>query len=233
MTAVGRRPAVILALVALTGQACSTGGNSSSSTVLTPTPEPTSATGPVDNGSAVTAERIVFRPGEFSAFLSGAAELGEGATYVLGAAEGQSLILTLSSVEDNAVYDLFSPSGAPLATEQTEGAIAVREGGDHQIVVGGTGGNATYDLEVSIYPAERVRFVHGAIGTTVSGAVVPGERAAHVLGALAGSSCRRREGDSRGPRPQQMSATERGFSSFSAFLAHENSPVVSSVAKTR
>ncbi len=144
--------------------------------------------GEVDERDITPAERIQFPAGEFGTFLSGAVVLGERAVYVLEAAEGQSLILRLGSIEDNAVFDVFSPSGALLATEQTEGAILLPESGDYDVVVGGTRGNATYDLEVYAYAAQRIRFEAGATGATVSDGVVRGERAVYVLGAAAGQT---------------------------------------------
>ncbi len=144
--------------------------------------------GQVDDEPEGTYQRIDFPPGEFGTFVSGAVVLGERNTYYVEAEEGQSLILGITSVEDNAVYDVFSPRGVLLAGEQTGGAILLPDGGGYEIVVGGTRGNASYDLDIFVFPTERVRFDADAIGTTVSSAIVRGERAVYLLGAAAGQT---------------------------------------------
>ncbi|MCZ6773972.1 MAG: hypothetical protein O7G83_18595 [Proteobacteria bacterium] len=153
---------------------------------------PSTAFVPADCGvkpaTKMTCDRVAFLPGEYGTFFSGALVRGERAVYLLDAKAGQSLVLDITSLEDNAVYDVFGPSGTMLAVEATGGAILLPESGDYSIIVGGTRGNASYDLEVYVYRAEVLRFGAGATGTSVSDAVVRGERAAYVLGAAGGQT---------------------------------------------
>ena len=142
----------------------------------------------VDPTSKVTCERVEFLPGQYGTALSNSVVRGERAVYLLDAEAGQSLVLNITSLEDNAVYDVFGPSGALLAVEVTGGAILLPESGDYSIIVGGTRGNASYDLEMYVYRAEVIRFAAGATGASVSGAVVRGEQAVYVLGAAGGQT---------------------------------------------
>jgi hypothetical protein len=61
------------------------------------------------------------------------------------------MILRITSTEDNAVFDVIPPgSDRPLATEVKDWTGELPATGDYRIVVGGTRGNATYKLEVTI-----------------------------------------------------------------------------------
>lgn len=93
---------------------------------------------------------IEFDPGAFETVVSGAAVRGERIVYSVGAAAEQTMIVSITSLEDNAVFDLYSPAGSALAIEAMEVEISPTESGAYQLVVGGTRGNATYDLAVSI-----------------------------------------------------------------------------------
>lgn len=69
---------------------------------------------------------------------------------MLEAAAGQTLNLTLTSLEDNAVLDVYAPDGALLAREATTASVELPSGGDYTIIVGGTRGNASYELIIEI-----------------------------------------------------------------------------------
>jgi hypothetical protein len=57
----------------------------------------------------------------------------------------------ITSLEDNAVFDLYAPGGRrSLAEETTDWTGELPRSGDYVISVGGTRGNATYTLEVTI-----------------------------------------------------------------------------------
>lgn len=58
--------------------------------------------------------------------------------------------VSITSLEDNAVFDLVGPDGTPIDAELTNTTLTLPRDGDYVIVVGGTRGNATYELVVSI-----------------------------------------------------------------------------------
>lgn len=100
-------------------------------------------------------KRMSFAKGKHSATVSGAVIRGDRDTYILGAAAGQTMTATITSTEDNAVFQIETPSGEYLedAGEGDDamtftGELPAR--GDYRIIVGGTRGNASYKLTVSI-----------------------------------------------------------------------------------
>ena len=93
---------------------------------------------------------IEFSTGESGATLSGAVIRGERFAYSVEASAGQTLTASITALEDNAVFDLAAPSGVSLVAEATEVDVVLSEDGDHVLVVGGTRGNATYELTISI-----------------------------------------------------------------------------------
>ena len=58
--------------------------------------------------------------------------------------------LTITSLEDNAVFDVYGPNEVELAGEATSVSISLPSDGMYTIIVGGTRGNASYDLTVEI-----------------------------------------------------------------------------------
>lgn len=107
-------------------------------------------------------EEVKFKRGASSTIIEGGVIRGERDKYLIGAGKGQFLAVTLSSLEDNAVFAIYPPgakeqpddeiSGNPLPGAAESKAIAVQlpTQGRYLIVVGGTRGNATYKLEVAI-----------------------------------------------------------------------------------
>lgn len=96
-------------------------------------------------------DRISFDPGGTSAAIGNAVILGERDRYVLEASGGQEFFWSISSLEDNAVVDIISPSGILLELEaKGSGSILLPHNGDYVILVGPDRGNATYDLFVEV-----------------------------------------------------------------------------------
>jgi hypothetical protein len=103
---------------------------------------------------------LAFVPGKSYAVVSGAVIRGERDTYYFDARPGQLVSIAITSVEDNAVIEfwvkregewLFVDSGVEART--LYGALPESDGGQYRIVVGGTRGNATYDMFVGISAA--------------------------------------------------------------------------------
>ncbi len=142
----------------------------------------------VDDATNVLAERLEFPGSALETAVSSAVVRAERAVYFVEAPAGWLLAARIGSLEDNAVFDIFAPTGERVVSETTAGHVLLPEPGDYQIVVGGIRGNATYDLAVSLSPAEVVRFDAGATGTTITGTALSGTRNAYILDAAAGQT---------------------------------------------
>jgi Tol biopolymer transport system component len=101
-------------------------------------------------------KRVTFSPGSQSATLKGSVVRGERDEYLLDARAGQQMSVRISSLEDNAVFQIYEPGRnrtLPRAGERDdarEWSGELPTSGDYTIVVGGTRGNATYTLRVTI-----------------------------------------------------------------------------------
>jgi hypothetical protein len=107
-------------------------------------------------------QEIRFKPGTTSAAVEQAVIRGERDQYLLGAGKGQYITVTIQSIEDNAVFDVFLPgaksdhngyvvgSTLPGGKEATTFSGQLPTTGKFLIVVGGTRGNATYKMTVSV-----------------------------------------------------------------------------------
>ncbi|MBD2017632.1 hypothetical protein H6F96_27165 [Microcoleus sp. FACHB-53] len=94
--------------------------------------------------------RIRFARGASSAVVEDAVVRGTRDIYLLGAKAGQKITVSITSVENNAVFDVISPKQKILKQEATSWSAQLPATGNYRIVVGGTRGNATYKLRVEI-----------------------------------------------------------------------------------
>jgi hypothetical protein len=100
-------------------------------------------------------KRVKFAKGRSSATMSGAVIRGDRDTYILGAKGGQLMSVKITSLEKNAAFEIIAPDGEYLTDiRESEDAFSwsgsLPVDGDYRIVVGGTRGNASYKLTVSI-----------------------------------------------------------------------------------
>jgi hypothetical protein len=98
-------------------------------------------------------KRVRFQRGRTTAVLKNSVVRGTVDRYLLGARKRQQIIVHLTSIENNAVFDIYTPGGDTLAGEgedSTDWSGTLPQDGDYVIEVGGTRGNATYTLEVTI-----------------------------------------------------------------------------------
>ena len=99
--------------------------------------------------------RLKFAKGKHSATVSGSVVRGDRETYILGARSGQTMTAKITSLEKNAVFQIQNPDGEYL-DGASEGDDAMTwsgplpDNGDYEITVGGTRGNTTYKLTVTI-----------------------------------------------------------------------------------
>ena len=94
--------------------------------------------------------RIQFARGTSSATIENAVVRGTRDTYLLNARAGQKMTVTITSLENNAVFDIIAPNRRIIKQEATSGSFTLPKTGDYRVIVGGTRGNATYKLQVSI-----------------------------------------------------------------------------------
>ncbi len=104
----------------------------------------------------VTNKRIKFKKGESSATIEGGVIRGDRDTYLVGANKNQYMVVSIMSIENNAVFQILDRNSGYYLEGAGELDDAMRwEGkllseGDYEIIVGGTRGNAEYTLKVYI-----------------------------------------------------------------------------------
>lgn len=101
-------------------------------------------------GSAGADTTIHFDRGKYAKKVHGAVVRGSREKFWVGAAKGQTMTVWITSLEDNAVFQVFTRRGALSKPELTEWSGKLPASGDYQIEVGPTRGNATFDLNVEI-----------------------------------------------------------------------------------
>jgi len=94
--------------------------------------------------------QIRFAPGKNSATVSQSVVRGSRDIYLLKANQGQRMDVKITALENNAVFDIIAPNGQVLKTEATQSSLKLPTTGNYEIVVGGTRGNASYQLNVKI-----------------------------------------------------------------------------------
>ena len=95
--------------------------------------------------------RIRFGRGRTTAVLKGAIVRGEDDRYQLRASKGQTMSVHITSVENNAVFEIFAPhSGRSMAGVDDDWSGKLPRSGDYTIVVSAERGNAEYTLEVTV-----------------------------------------------------------------------------------
>ena len=101
-------------------------------------------------------QKVRFARGSSSTTISGAVVRGDRDRYYLGASKGQTMSVKITSREDNAVFQVYLPgeqealSGAGEEDDATNWSGELPVDAEYVIVVGGTRGNASYKLTVSI-----------------------------------------------------------------------------------
>lgn len=95
-------------------------------------------------------KRVQFARGADSASYQDGIARGETLTYVLGAGQGQNMVVSITSSEDNAVFEVFAPNGSRLGSgSMTAEMDMVWQGrlptsGDYRVVVGSTRGGSSF-----------------------------------------------------------------------------------------
>jgi hypothetical protein len=100
---------------------------------------------------------LTFERGKSYGIVSNSVIRGERDNVYFGARSGQIVSIAVSSLEDNAVVELYFKRGgawmlaeAPPDSRVLYGNLPDSDGGQYRITVAGTRGNASYDLFVGI-----------------------------------------------------------------------------------
>ncbi len=111
-------------------------------------------------GSSVLADgvkkKVHFAAGTSSTTISGGVVRGDRDRYYLGAKAGQKMTVKITSEEKNAVFQIYyhgeeeSLPGAGDGDDATSWSGELPIDNEYVIVVGGTRGNASYTLTISI-----------------------------------------------------------------------------------
>lgn len=114
-------------------------------------------------------KRIKFARGRTSTVINNAVLRDEVDEYILTARAGQKMKVDISSVEDNASFEIVGPDKTQLPRagfddDARHWTGELPESGDYVIEVAPTRGNATYRLKVEIVDNHNRRLVggHGA-----------------------------------------------------------------------
>lgn len=114
-------------------------------------------------------KRIKFARGRTSTVINSAVLRDEVDEYILTARAGQKMKVDISSVEDNASFEIVGPDKTQLPRagfddDARHWTGELPESGDYVIEVAPTRGNATYRLKVEIVDNHNRRLVggHGA-----------------------------------------------------------------------
>jgi len=152
--------AIIFIAVAPTQMAVVELSSLTAKAALTSTPSPTTGNSRLLDRATVKpsilisqesrTRRIRFARGASSAVVEDAVVRGTRDIYLLRAREGQTMIINITSLEKNAVFDIQAPNGELLKEESTSWRGVLPSSGDYSVIVGGTRGNASYKLEVTI-----------------------------------------------------------------------------------
>lgn len=105
---------------------------------------------PTRGGASRRTAQVSFDAGKSSTTVSDSLIRGERFVYKLNAQAEQTMQLSIDSPENNAVFEVVSPDGTVLGRELREKSIQLPESGNYEVVVGGTRGNASYDLDIAI-----------------------------------------------------------------------------------
>lgn len=100
-------------------------------------------------------KRVRFLRGNTTATLKNTVVRGARDRYTFGARAGQKMTVSITSVERNAVFTIYTPGGGTLegageGEDASNWSGALPSSGDYVIEVGGTRGNANYTLKVKV-----------------------------------------------------------------------------------
>lgn len=93
---------------------------------------------------------VRFGKGRSSASYSNSVIRGDRDTYNLRAGAGQFMTVSITSVEDNASFQIVAPNGADLVLDDTYWRGELPRDGNYKIIIGSGRGNATYTVNFKV-----------------------------------------------------------------------------------
>lgn len=163
-------------------------------------------------------QRMSFAPGTSSGRASGSVIRTSTDLWFLNARAGQTMDVTVTSVESNSTFDVIAPDGVPMTAPdvRTTWTGVLPTDGDYRVAVQPTRGNATYTITVRItgpggastggtsssssgggnnaggtagpHVTRRLSFAPGTDNGVVSDSIAPGQAHRWLLGAAAGQT---------------------------------------------
>ena len=93
---------------------------------------------------------VRFKKGATSANYRNAVVRGQRNTYILGGKGGQLMSVSISSLEDNAVFGIKTPGGKTIVSGKSNWSGQLPADGKYRIIVRGMRGNATYTVRFAV-----------------------------------------------------------------------------------
>ncbi len=93
---------------------------------------------------------VRFGRGATSASYSNSVIRGDRDTYNLSAGAGQFMTVSITSVENNASFQIVGPNGEDLVSDDTNWTEELPRTGNYRIIVGSGRGNATYTIRFKV-----------------------------------------------------------------------------------
>jgi len=150
---------------------------------------PTATALPSRTFSLPDAERFAFAPGTTFGTVSGDIGPGQTINYVLGALEGQPMIASVNSQNNDVTMSIVSESDTVLlpASQNAanwQGTLPATQGYYIQVI----GGASTQNYSLAISIPSRIEFAPGAVSATVNGQTVNGNIVSYVVAAQGGQT---------------------------------------------
>lgn len=101
-------------------------------------------------------KNIAFPHGQYSTIIKGNVVRGDRDVYFIKVRSGQVMFISISALEKNAVFSVYEPEakraipGTEEEKDSTQWSSPLSKTGKYRIVVGGTRGNASYKLRVTV-----------------------------------------------------------------------------------
>ena len=151
---------------------------------LAPLPPPTNTSAPV-GGAAV---RIKFATGATSGIQEGQLQPGQSQRFLVGAAAGQPLMVSVSSLNNDVTFSVSSVSDGRvlLAASEQLGSWQTMLTTTQDYLIQVYAGAKTENFTLNIITPARIKFAPGAVSAKLSGATVGGLNVAYVIRANAG-----------------------------------------------
>ena len=106
--------------------------------------------------SAEFKKPLTFPHGKSSTIVKGSVIRGDRDVYLIRVRAGQVMSVSITALEKNAAFSIYEPKtedaipGTEEENDPTEWSGTLSKSGEYRIVVGGTRGNASYQLQVKV-----------------------------------------------------------------------------------